>query len=238
MQFNPTPIKLHAAGKLAKTGYVNEVAQAVNDRGSPFVTGTADGEFFPGCTFVAKISDKGPNGEADYTDEKYWVVPQRVDAGMANATSETIDDPGLLAQKAITATNFAEQSAGSVGTGSHALPKNLRVIVDAFTDNSDPPKLRFSFERTTDRSLFPVLTSQTGGTHGDTNTACTFTYNVTDVFSGASLGSAIGVEKPRILKVEMTAGTNGTAYWGMNGTNRALKLWDIGEVMKQNAPCA
>ena len=84
-------------------------------------------------------------------------------------------------------------------------------------------------------SLFPVLTTQTGGSAGNTTTACTFMYTVNDYFTSATLGTGIGLETPRVLKVQMTAATNGTAFWGMSGTTRVVKLWQAFEVMTQNS---
>ena len=83
--------------------------------------------------------------------------------------------------------------------------------------------------------LFPVLTTQTSGSAGNTTTACTFMYTVTDYFTSATLGTGIGLETPRYLKVAMNAATNGTAFWGMSGTTRVVKLWQAFETATQTS---
>ncbi len=75
---------------------------------------------------VAKITDEGPDSEADYTDEKYWVIEQRIkNTSGTNVTDLAFEDkPSGLH---VTATDL-----GDTATEGHALATDGSVYVLLF----------------------------------------------------------------------------------------------------------
>ncbi len=70
----------------------------------------------------------------------------------------------------------------------------------------------------------PVAVVQTGGTAGTRTTACSFTYTIKELVSGANIATAVAVSgnAGRVLNAAMTAGTFGTAYRNSAGTWKLL----------------
>lgn len=80
--------------------------------------------------------------------------------------------------------------------------------------------------------LFVTL-SNDGGAAGDKDTACTFTYQATDL-CGQIVGATLAPQnsRARILNAPTNAATRGTVYWDADG---ALQLWDCNETLAQYA---
>lgn len=64
-----------------------------------------------------------------------------------------------------------------------------------------------------------VNVSQTGGSAGNSTTTCSFTYNVTDAITAASLGTGVAINGngQRVVNATMTAGTKGRGYINSSG---------------------
>ena len=73
--------------------------------------------------FLAKITDAGPDSEANYEDERYWVIEQRIANTSGDSTADLTfeDKPNGLH---VTATNLTE-----AGAQTHDLPLGVGVIV-------------------------------------------------------------------------------------------------------------
>lgn len=81
----------------------------------------------------------------------------------------------------------------------------------------------------TRRDTFAVLVTQTGGSSGGTASACTFTYDVTDL-AGVSLGTAMTPARPRPTIGKMKAPSAGAYGIGFFDEAGDFVLWDPGEV--------
>ena len=93
------------------------------------------GDFF----FIGKIHNLGPAAEANYTDQRYWIVEQEItNTGEADTTNLTWGD--LAGGLWVTATNLAE-----VISTSHDFPDaaSYRVMVYRMYDQS--PVARYVF---------------------------------------------------------------------------------------------
>ena len=78
--------------------------------------------------------------------------------------------------------------------------------------------------------LFVTLTSD-GGSAGDKNTACTYTYQATDL-CGKVVGASLSPQnsRARILNAPTNTANKGTVYWDNAGI---LQLWDCNETLTQ-----
>ena len=78
--------------------------------------------------------------------------------------------------------------------------------------------------------LFVTLTSD-GGSAGDKNTACTYTYQATDL-CGKVVGASLSPQnsRARILMAPTNVANKGTVYWDNAGI---LRLWDCNETLTQ-----
>lgn len=211
ISYNPPRIRLRKPGKLANTTYANEIATAVNDSNPPFSTGVDKGEYFAPFSFLAKIWDAGPAGEANYTDERYWCKPQLVKTGLSTASADTDDDHSITVDSIVTATNYEERQ-GAVGTGTHALPKSFVVRVfaeqDAGLNASSAPKTRYVFSASLLGSFYCTCTEDGTGADGTKTTAATWKYTVT--LPNGTTKTSIDNVRPR--KNGKT--TKATAGWG------------------------
>ena len=94
-------------------------------------------------SWIGLVAAQGPNGEEDYTDERYWVERARC----ANAAGgeegelalEALDEADPLA-KCVTATDLAE-----IADGTHALGVGSAVAVFAAYDQQTPPAKHYWF---------------------------------------------------------------------------------------------
>jgi hypothetical protein len=229
-RFANTPVGLRDPNKLATTNMHNELAQALNALQPQFVTGQQRPARGSAFTFLARITDKGPNGEKDYTDERYWVKPAYIRGStVANAGILPDDDPSLLGVSAITAINIAEFSlTGTPGVASHVLPNFTMVRVTACVDVGTPdtgsqkgngPAVRYEFDRLPGWELPVDVTVHSGGA-GGVSTTPTYTYDFT--FCGRRIGTN---QLPRNSRPvgEIAAATFGTAFW-----NYSTQKWELG----------
>jgi hypothetical protein len=174
-RFPNTHLTPRDPNKFASTNMVNELIAAVNAGQPPFVTGQGRPVPYSDFAFPAKIVSAGPNGEPNYTDERYWVKPLFVAGGKVEDTLNLLDDKILLPGKFATATNLVEWAMGSgAGGGPHALPPGTIVFVRTLVDvgkagvsgaPDDPARPRFVFDRVPD-PVIPVVCVQTSGTGG------------------------------------------------------------------------
>ena len=100
--------------------------------------------------------DSGPNGEADYTDARYWLKRAYIINTSSDATEATkikeIDSSSLPAELFwFTATNLSERPANTGGTetaGTHSLAKGTAIYdLRAEIDSGDPPVRRWVFSQ-------------------------------------------------------------------------------------------
>ncbi len=172
--------------------------------------------------FLGIVKASGGGGEADYTDERYW-VERAIIKGGARAARITVGldtleafDTGTRPEGYIhTASNIAEKVSGT-----HNVPVNTPVWVHAVMDGGATPQKRFVFNTsamTPAGVLFEVTVAQSGGTNGNLTTAPTYTYNVTNL-AGTSIGSALAVLWARPKKGAVTAATHGFAFYDASGT--------------------
>jgi len=92
------------------------------------------------------------------------------------------------------------------------------------------PRIRDNLARRQASGLFAVRVEWTGGSDGNSTTAASWTYTVRDVSGTATLGTVVGVERPRPNgKMTYQSGSTGfgVAFYDDDGT---LRLWDAGEV--------
>ena len=94
-----------------------------------------------GGWFIGRIHNLGPAAEANYADQRYWVVEQKItNSGEADTTDLTWADATVDGALWVTATNLAE-----VISESHDFPDNdnYRVMVYRVWDQS--PVARYVF---------------------------------------------------------------------------------------------
>jgi len=94
-------------------------------------------------SWIGLVAAQGPNGEEDYTDERYWVERARC-ANTAGGEEgelalEALDEADPLA-KCVTATDLAE-----IADGTHALGVGSAVAVFAAYDQQTPPLKHYWF---------------------------------------------------------------------------------------------
>jgi hypothetical protein len=126
---------------------------------------------------VAKVVNAGPDGEDDWTDERYWlsfqaaetagatVDPDDPDADPSNefltfydATNEHPDD------QTVTATNLAEWAYNGGAGGTHTLATDGTAVVLAFLWHDDNGTERWVFNRAVAVGVLVKITAnQTGG---------------------------------------------------------------------------
>ena len=91
--------------------------------------------------FFADIQALGPDSEADYEDERYWVQEQYV-SNTATDTTEAVTLAAKTAPLHVTATNLAE-IAGST----HSVAAGEYVKVYIVRDANSPKTTRYIFSR-------------------------------------------------------------------------------------------
>lgn len=223
--YNPSRIELRQAGKLAKTSYVNEVADALNNLSPSYQTGIEDGDRTAGFSFLAKVVTAGPAGEPDLTGEMYWLEPQLTEDDPVVDAPQFTDDHSLTPLTIIPASNLYHRTA-SGGAGGHWLRAGAMVRVFAEIDAAG--KVRYNFDKGPDNPTFRVDLTQTGGASGSPTVDCTFTYTVKREGSSDVLGTSKAPECSRVraFKCTVVAGTKGSAYYDHNGD---LQLFECNE---------
>lgn len=104
----------------------------------------ADGAYNPqgfdvaeGPSFIGTVTDKGPNGEANYKDERYYIRRSFIDAGQPT-DAVIFKDDDLDPLKIYTVTNRPE-----IPTHSHSLKVGQPVRAHGWLDHSNPRQLRW-----------------------------------------------------------------------------------------------
>jgi hypothetical protein len=180
-----------------------------------------------GFTFVVtlgKIVTSGPEGEADFTNEQYWVKPQYVEEGAQDdpITLTDITPPDEFTEDGTAdpnanikpVTNLAE-----LKDGTHRLKEGRFVwffaVTDGGGDGGDGPADHLLMSESADLGLIPVLVSQTGGANGDQTTAATWTYDVTDVQSNP-IDTGLSPSWQRAVGRKVAA-SHGNGYYDPSG---------------------
>jgi hypothetical protein len=105
---------------------------------------------------MGKIVAAGPNGEADYPDERYWVREQYIQGGATTAApvvlaDENPWDPGNSDDQLLVPVEHWDEEVPAILTvtnlpeltdHTHALPAGLPVVYFAAYDRGDPPRTR------------------------------------------------------------------------------------------------
>lgn len=225
-------------------GYVNGQTTDLNVK-----VHELDPELPTGSNFAGPPATGGPFDilvPADTTDYKIWCsVSYSVSPGcMGNAGSITITEinisvgtdwwdghPGEFAVEGV----FNFEIATVTTTTDELAYTNCPTNTVANPDY--PPVLTITQIATTDRSInyhdvYYVNLVTDGGSAGDKDTACTFTYKCTDV-CGNILGALQTplISRARIVNAPVTAATKGTMMWTADGT---LSLVHANETLAQN----
>lgn len=176
---------------IPSTEVTNELARAFNSFG-----GLRSGQVpTPGSQhwfFWGIVVDAGPNGEADYTDARYWVAAAYVAEGsgggsgghpnaLLNIQGQPAGSAGGSAAylQVVTATNVAE-----IMGGTHLLAHGRPVLVRGDHDSGPSGTVRFSFDSGgTGSPIFPVLLYPNAG--AGINGATSYTYGVVRYAYGA-----------------------------------------------------
>jgi len=203
--------------------------------------------------FWGVIVAAGPSGEADYTDHRYWVrrAWPAIDGGKSvNNVAEfeahpdqfptgpgrfELDGPGL--PKIITATNIAEGvTAANPDKGGHMLPVGTPVWVEAVFDRGNVATAskrrtrKYIIRATSPHVLHPVKVTNDGGSSGDEDTQCDFTYTVKTIY-GTTIAEEVTPLKARPATgalVAPSASSYGLGFWDENGD---FQLWDANETL-------
>ena len=144
---------------------------------------------------LAMIVSSGPNGEADYTDERYWVALQAISDSDPTSKLQTEDDfqDGYTASNGsptniITASNLTE-----LGDGSHFMENGQLVWVRGKLDLGTPQAAHWAFDRQPRRPI-SVHLSVDGGSNATTNIGyATYTYTLLHPDTGVALPGATGI---------------------------------------------
>lgn len=215
--FKPGRIRLRQPGKLAKTTYANEIAAKLNSLSPPYVTGGVGVEREPPFTFLAKVVTAGPDGEANFNNEMYWLEPQAIQENLVTFPVAFNDDHSLTPKTIIPATNLHEQPATG-GTFSHTLQAGTKVRVFAEIDQSPIPKVRYVFHRERPNTLFAVDLTQVGGLAGSPTAFSTFSYSIKIKGTSTVLGTGQPENsRARAFKCKVVAADKGAAYYDDGG---------------------
>jgi hypothetical protein len=143
------------SGKIPSTAVTNELAEAVMS----LLPQQDAGQHFPNVIlsppFMGVIVAAGPNSEADFTNEQYWVSHAAIDSLESTssnvATGHThITSSDTYPERIVSATNRAEHyldvehgGVTAYQTGTHLLPVGRRVFVFESTDGVGNSRFHF-----------------------------------------------------------------------------------------------
>lgn len=190
-----------------------------NAQAQPFV---ANRNGFRFVVTLGQIVDHGPNGEADKTNEQYWVKPQYIQGEVQRDDPITLneitppdeyldDDTSDGDRNIVAVTNLPE-----LLNGRHTLQTAQYVWFFLVADGQDDPvEHPVMSEYGIPPALIPVLVSQVGGANGTQTTAATWTYDVTDVSSNA-IASALSPTWARAVGKKVAA-SHGNGYYDPSG---------------------
>lgn len=184
------------------------------------------------------IQSAGPNGEADYTDARYWIKTARVThySPENQEVKVAVYDSAEAMFLWTTATNLNESKNGAGGE-THALTAGTVVSLQSGYDDQDPATLRWWFGAGGaggKAGLFPVSLVYVDGSPGTGSAPPSYRYNVFNYGdSVTSLGSPLTPLKGRRRGRASVADT-GTAFYDSNGM---VHLWDTNEVYGTTMNC-
>jgi hypothetical protein len=179
--------------------------------------------------FLGKVVTSGPNSEADYTDERYWVKPQYIVGGDTSADPIDTDDitPDTLPDEAggqipdtLTVTNIAEWLDGS-----HQLRSGALVFYIGIYDWQEQSIIRWVMNVGGPTGVIPVSLATDGGTNGDASSAPSYTYTVTPIGGGSTIATAASPQVARPTGTA-TAASYGLGYY-TGGTFSLLYAFEI-----------
>ena len=138
MSFDPTPIDQRDTGKLATTSITNELASAINAMDPSYTLGEHRKRDVGVHQATGRIVAAGPNGEKDFTDERYWVQLMFLsDATGAASLAVEVQPESAWSPSIVPITNFGERPAGmQAGTGNHLLPAGTLIQCKSERDTS------------------------------------------------------------------------------------------------------
>lgn len=184
---------------------VSDYVDNFNYQSPPAEPRTAIVDHFVGCI-------SGSSSAAVYQIDAYYAADRAKGGSHANAPATRIDN---VFTRNVTGVNLAELNTDGRGLTSY-LPSGTRVHVFAtYARNKNQDKFYF-FDRPIPKS-FPVVLSKTGGSDGGSNTACTWTYDANDLYTGGAVGSALTPKHQRpngsmkFAKIGLACPTNGAA---------------------------
>jgi hypothetical protein len=202
--------------------------------------------------YLGVITNKGPNGQADFTGNGlYWVKIQYISGGFVADPLSTNDfiaptvssdgsgspgNSGPAFATTVPVTNLPEIkiSSGRMLQTDGSRTVHVFAFFDGGKDSSSAPSRRLVMAEMPS-SPFVVNLSQNGGADGNKTTYATWTYDVYIRLAGGSngvkIGSTVTVLRPRSLMCSMIVATIGTVYFDPAGT---LIIADAWEQMNQN----
>jgi hypothetical protein len=184
--YEPTRIRLRQTGKLAKTSYVNELAEALNKQSSPYALGLENPNASPCIHFIGNVTTSFPSGGAALTGEMYWVKPQYIKEGQVDAAADIDDEANYTDDASVPVTNLCERPPGvDPGEGTHALPTGYPVHVFGFQDANDTATVRY-ITFTPIPGLIPVSLTYDSGADGTGSTSAAYTYTATFAVGGGT----------------------------------------------------
>jgi len=231
---NPNLPAKRSPKRFASTTHVNEVVDYLRTVGAPHALGERRPAGRWTFSFLGKIVSAGPASEADYTDERYWIEPQKAaTTGDVRSTIHATADHSLFTDKIVTATNLIELLIGK----KHRTPAGTLVRVFAEADDSGAVQFAFSEDPPPVDELVRVTVA--GGSGGNSNTVSSWTYNLYPYDPPGTSGAAIvaGTYLPDMqkAKMEMLAGKIGMIH-RYGGTNGVSLAW-VDEVPHTNVDC-
>lgn len=241
MQPTPATLQRWRARQADAASHRNEVLDAVDALRMP-MDGVSPAWIPPSNARLGIVTNAGPNGEADWTDERYWIkdaVIQGTDYDAPTASLSAVEyAPAVDANGGTTdgayprcATNLAEIAAGS-----HLLATDGTQIVWYWQEvamRSDGAADERWLMVAPPPGLFPVKVTKDGGSDGTSSAAASWTYTV-KTLAGSTLGTGVAVTRPRPNgKMTYQSGSSGYGLAFYDGTT--LKLWDAGEVPTSGA---
>ena len=181
--------------------------------------------------FEAIVTNEGPDGEADFEDNRYWVERAGLstnDAAVDAAAEFEAFEPGHDLAAILCATNLAEQVSAA-----HLVAPGTPVTVFYAFDQSSDSQPRYWFTCRGGAGL-DVFLQQDGGTGGSGAGAASWTYTITAIGSTSPLATEVPVQRWYPLQASAAPnGSVGRAVW----VNGAYMLIVVPETPVFGSPC-
>lgn len=186
--------------------------------------------------WIGKVVAAGPNGEGDYTDERYWVQRQYLNGGDSSDAVETSDyvAPKATIYDGISANGTQVDAHPVIWTvtnlddalsGKHSLPAGMMMHVFGFRDRQHDARIRY-VTSTAKPSVIPCALASTSGAAGSSSTAATWVYTATDILTSAQIGTGLS-PTVRIWPRKAAAATYGHGYFDASGTFVLLQAYEV-----------